>query len=644
MSLSANKKRETSRGERICQIAIVLLFFLVYFHLATVLPMNQAPDEAMRYDLTKWIYENGQLPIGNEEDIVSPVWGFSYAYTPYLPSMLAAIIMRVAAIFGATEHGLLVAARMVSVLATCGSVWLCFRIGELLFRRKETTYLFAMLVGVWPQVIFLSAYHNNDSLSLFSCFLIFYNMIVGRKEHWPVHRCVSVGFAISLCLLTYYYAYGWIVVSCIFCVVSCVCDTSIEKKARFIVNRTLLVFGIVLLCAGWYFLRNAIIYDGDVLGMRASGTFKNVYAMTHEVHWPNPPMKQGMSLSEMLFGSDWVLSTAKSFIGKFGYMTIELPNVVYFVYGILLFIGIGFAIFFVVCKRRGNRLLIVTLVATSIIPVLISVYGSYTKDYQPQGRYIISALPSIVCASAFGYEEMSSLCSIHLLGRWQVSVAERIKGDKKQENCLLGKINASTVAIAAFLCLSIFSYWGVMLKELPLPDEIRAFVSEDCAYLDLCFSTSESSDGVFFVVCNEGFDIDGRWFEAEKRGGIWHRVVNLSDYGKEGTYTIHIYRAYSNGEMKFAGEITAYASMPARMNLILTERGKGEIKLYPIEAYETVIFEIWKANTLEPINLLATFDEEEQCWTAGYSFQQGEDYTILAYSGKGNVVFIGGAK
>ena len=105
--------------EMMAQFLLVAVLFTMYLHLAIVLPMEQAPDEAMRYDLAKWIYEHMALPIGNEAEIVSPVWGVSYAYNPYLPSMLAALLMRVASIFDASEQTLLVAARMVSVLASC---------------------------------------------------------------------------------------------------------------------------------------------------------------------------------------------------------------------------------------------------------------------------------------------------------------------------------------------------------------------------------------------------------------------------------------------------------------------------------------------------------------------------------------------
>ena len=114
--------REKIAGEKVAQSLFVFALFAMYLHLAVVLPMDQAPDKAMRFDLAKWIYTHMALPVGNEEEIVSPVWGFSYAYNPHLPSMLAALLMRVASLVDTSELTLLVAARMVSVLANCGRV------------------------------------------------------------------------------------------------------------------------------------------------------------------------------------------------------------------------------------------------------------------------------------------------------------------------------------------------------------------------------------------------------------------------------------------------------------------------------------------------------------------------------------------
>lgn len=637
--------REKIAGEKVAQSLFVFVLFAMYLHLAVVLPMDQAPDEAMRFDLAKWIYTHMALPVGNEEEIVSPVWGFSYAYNPHLPSMLAALLMRGASLVDTSELTLLVAARMVSVLASCGSVCLCFRIGPYLFQRRGSTYLLAMLVGLWPQVVFLSAYHNNDAFSLFSCFLILYFLLAGRREHWPTRRCIGLGVAISLCLLTYYYAYGWVLISVVFCIVSCLQDLEVTDKTKFIVRRSLLVVGVILLCAGWYFIRNAVIYHGDILGMTAAREFKTEYALTHEVHWPNPPQKQGLSISTMLFGLRWILTTIESYIGKFGYMTTELPKVIYMAYSILVLCGFLLAVYRVVTQRKKvDWLLSAALLAVMVLPVLISIYGSYTIDYQPQGRYIISSLPALACTVVFGYEQLAEHCRSHRPNQWQICLTTGRGKSESQNMRVLGELDITLVAVVVVLCLGAYSYRDVMLQKLIPKDEVNVYISEDCSYLDLKFKTAVNSDGLFFVVCNEGFDVDGRWLPATKKDGTWHRIVNLSDYDRSGIYTVHIYRTFSDGTMKFAGATQAYVPNSAHENFVLMDSAEGKIKLYPIDFYHNIQFDVWKAGAAEPDTIYGEFNEEEQCWIAAYAFEKNADYIVLAYTENEELQFIGGTK
>ena len=637
--MQLSDQRFKTSGERIAQLLFVLILFVIYLYLAIPLPMDQAPDEGMRYDLAKWIYTHKALPIGGEEEIVSPVWGFSYAYNPYLPSILAALLMQVVSLFDTSEIALLVAARAVSALASCGSVFLCFRIGPYVFQKKNSTYLFAVLVGFWPQVMFLSAYHNNDAFSLFSCFLIFYFLVAGRKEHWPVSRCIGLGVAISLCLLTYYYAYGWVLLSVIFCILSCVGDKTIAKKAGFIAQRTALVAAVVLLCAGWYFIRNAIIYDGDILGMEAARSFKATYALTHEVHWPSPPAKQGLSLTDMLFCGDWIPNTLRSYIGLFGYMSILLPQWVYRAYGILLLIGLLLALYRVASRKGGDWTLRGTLLVVAVIPLVISIYGSYTIDYQPQGRYIISSLPAVLCVTVYGYDRLSLRGGIRVIGQVQSRCSDEIEKTEERRTFAFGEWNVSLAAILVALCLGIYSYQGVMLKTLLPQDEVQISVSQDCSYLDLRFETAKYSDGLYFVVCNESFEVDGQWLAATKTDGAWHRIVNLSDYGKSGTYTVHIYRAFADGSMEFAGEEKVNVPAAVHMNLLLTDQDNNIIQMYPIESYAGVYFEVWETGDTEPTTVDALFSADEQCWIADYIFEQGAEYAVLAYTDQ--AIFIG---
>ena len=75
-----------------------LLFFLgtvfvIYFLWSVFLPVNTAPDEAMRFQIPNYIYRNGSLPAGYDPQIRDANWGFSYAFLPYLAGIFSSFFI-----------------------------------------------------------------------------------------------------------------------------------------------------------------------------------------------------------------------------------------------------------------------------------------------------------------------------------------------------------------------------------------------------------------------------------------------------------------------------------------------------------------------------------------------------------------------
>lgn len=62
------------------------------------------------------------------------------------------------------------------------------------------------------------------------------------------------------CTLTYYNAYGYILCSIILCLISVILN---KMKTKQIIQKVLIVAIMAFLVAGWWFIRNAIIYNGD---------------------------------------------------------------------------------------------------------------------------------------------------------------------------------------------------------------------------------------------------------------------------------------------------------------------------------------------------------------------------------------------
>ena len=145
-------------------IALFLLFSTLI--LVFTMPESMAPDEEMRNDIPEWIALHKALPIGNEAELTYNVWGFSYGFLPYLPSLLALPLIFVLENFLPLHTSVLLASRLISVLSLLLSFIFSLKIANYLFHDKKVNYLFSVSIVLLPQVIFISSYHNNDSFGL----------------------------------------------------------------------------------------------------------------------------------------------------------------------------------------------------------------------------------------------------------------------------------------------------------------------------------------------------------------------------------------------------------------------------------------------------------------------------------------------
>lgn len=101
----------------VIDIIFVVCIGIIYFEWSSHLMQSWAPDEGMREDVVYWIAKNGRLPIGDEKELINPIWGFSYAFLPYLPSIIGAFYVKIISIFTSSEIAIFLAPRMVSVFA-----------------------------------------------------------------------------------------------------------------------------------------------------------------------------------------------------------------------------------------------------------------------------------------------------------------------------------------------------------------------------------------------------------------------------------------------------------------------------------------------------------------------------------------------
>lgn len=367
--------------------AFLLLYMVILLFWSLSQSFDSSPDEKMRYVMPKYIYDNGTLPRADDPTIVDEKYGHSYAGRPVLSYLISVVCMDVVSVFDSSEWALLMAARFGSVLCGIGFAITCFLIADEMFEEERLKWAFVLMTCLWPQCAFMFTYVNCDALALFSVALIILFWIKGLKEKWSIRSCVGLGIAIGIGMQSYYNMYGFVLVSVILYFWS---QINKNKKTDWkkILGHGLIIAGIVLALAGWFFVRNAILYDGDFLGNRITLEMGNKYGAYGAT--PSDQSYNAINRFKTVDGCvNWVLLSAKSFIGCFGYMSISLKWWMYAIYIIEIVVCLG-AWILNEKEYKDNKLAISLLIA-SLITFALDVYYN-TLDYQPQGRYLLPTL------------------------------------------------------------------------------------------------------------------------------------------------------------------------------------------------------------------------------------------------------------
>ena len=438
------------------QCLIVALIFLSCLCGVLMIDPVFCPDEAGRRLLSRYIFESGRLPTGSEAETIMSGWGFSYALRPYLSAMIAAVFMKVGSAFSSSWLCLLVMSRMGSVLAVTGCGYFILRSGNEIFARRSASSLAAVIVCFCPQVMFLGMYQNNDSYVLLAAGAVIFFLIKGYRTHWSVSSCIGLAGAFSLCLLSYYPAAVWILAGCVFAVIAFIKDPVIDRKGAVFCRRAVLIVGICFLLAGWFFIRNAWLHQGDFLGILSERRSREALeAAGHRFVPFQPASDWGVSVFGFLSAHnyDWIRLTGRSLIGVFDHMLIYLPEIWYGVYyALLALIAAAFGLtFFTSKKSLLVKLLFAVLALANGLILLLSFLQSYYRDYQPQGRYVITLMLLFGFMAGYAAE------------RGEEYVAERRAVRSGKGRVMQFFINyPGTVTAAAWMVMYFCIWFGIM--------------------------------------------------------------------------------------------------------------------------------------------------------------------------------------
>lgn len=397
------------RLDRQCGEKVLLaLYFALYLTVALTIALNQPlndtlpslcnpPDEHSRYKVPLYICNHGTLPTGFEEELFSEGCGWTYGFYTLLPYMVQGYTMRFVNLFTDSPLALLYTARMVNVTIGLSMAVMVLLLGKKLFRDARVRWLFCFLVTFLPQSIFLHTYTNPDSMCLFSTALMLYGLVCGYGDGFSVKSCVFLTVGVILCALSYYNAYGFILGSVVL-FIACF----LQKEAggwrydwKSFLRKGIPMAAAVLLCVSWSFIRNYILYDGDIIGLTTMQNLIKSSGFARDTYY-----SEGKPLSEMLFHTHFFRGLYYNFVASYGSASLSTWGEIYRFYKILFAVGILSMLCFrsrekkVPRNYRWKQILFHTvMVFCMIMPLILLIRYSYMVDYQYQGRYI---LPGII--------------------------------------------------------------------------------------------------------------------------------------------------------------------------------------------------------------------------------------------------------
>lgn len=344
--------------------ATYLVLALAY---ARATPAWQAPDEPAHFNYVGYLAERGQLPIlqqGDYPDGKVPIGAdqhpadisiFRYeGHQPPLFYALAAIVYKL--------HSSLFAVRALSALLGAALLPVAFLVARRALPERRWLWLgVAAVAGFIPMHLFIAGAAENDTLAD----LVLSTLLLACLAGWPA---MLVGGLFGLALLTKVTIY----------LPALLIVLSLRE-----VRKLMTAAATAALVAGWWFIRNGLIYGWTDLTVQA-----------RQAEVAGSQTQTGAFGLEAL--SNFVATSFHSFWGQFGWMSIPLPERDYRVLiAFTLLAIIGWAI----ARQLPHGWLPLGLTWTGVVAGDL-IYN--LKFLQPQGRYLFPALVPIALFYVFG--------------------------------------------------------------------------------------------------------------------------------------------------------------------------------------------------------------------------------------------------
>ncbi len=254
-----------------------------------VIPLGEAPDEVAHVSVVRYIARHGQLPTTEQETeaVQPPLYYLVGALlTHWIPDHAPFTVLanadldlsdplapRNLLLHPGVEawpfRGWALAwhlVRLASVALGAVTVWAVFHLGrELLPIRPEIGLGMAALTAFTPQFLYMTAAVNNDNAATATSALVLWQVAaLLRRSVLRLPRLAGLGFLLGLGLLSKSNSIA--LVPMVGLAILLIWWNERSQGAKALVGAGLLTFGVAGLLAGWYYVRNLIVF-GDPFGL-----------------------------------------------------------------------------------------------------------------------------------------------------------------------------------------------------------------------------------------------------------------------------------------------------------------------------------------------------------------------------------------
>lgn len=515
---------------------ILLLFVMLGLAFSVVNPLHEATDELRHYRFVRYLVTYRALPVQGEgacrfqshhpplfyllgalatgwvetgRDVChtpaeNPFWAYRYADVgvdnknmylhdpgeafPWTGEALAAHIVRA-----------------LNVLVGAGTVWLTWAAGRAVWpQRRALAAGGATFVAFNPMFLYMSGAINNDVIAAFSGAAVLLACLrllrdpAGLRWQWGV----ILGAVYGLALMS---KFNMAVVALLIALATTWVAWRRGQWRRWVIVG-LLTLAVSALVAGWWFVRNQLLY-GEPTGLRV---------LTELWGARDPAQSLPVALSELPYA--WT-----TLWGRFGFGQIPLPEPVYdLLRWVVRFSLLG--LFLPLLRRRGKEPLglIAFLILNALLAFAVLFNYMLVSPAGAMGRFFFPGLPALSLLIFYGLSRWASL--LRPAGRpWRLSIGDYSLSPTGALAVVAngGMVLLSLVALGGYLAPA-YARPPAYEAGAPVPNEIDARFDEIATLRGYRLSAQTLRPG-------ESLDVDLYWEVHGRPPGNFLLFAHLID-------------------------------------------------------------------------------------------------------------------